>query len=88
MVKTFFVRLACVVLLASGLSLELTGKTRQIILDTDWWTDVDDAMAVRLALRADERDEIRLMGICVDAAAAEPCADFYRRILPHSRRKT
>lgn len=111
---------------------------RPVILDTDWWTDVDDAMAVRLALRADERDEIRLMGICVDAvretsipslraflqlegrpeillgadfdavdyngvpcyhdllisasgdvdaAAAEPCADFYRRILSHSRRK-
>ena len=40
---------------------------RPVILDTDWWTDVDDAMAVRLALRADERDEIRLMGICVDA---------------------
>lgn len=111
---------------------------RPVILDTDWWTDVDDAMAVRLALRADERDEIRLMGICVDAvretsipslraflqlegrpeillgadfdavdyngvpcyhdllisaaggmdaAAAGPCADFYRRILSHSRRK-
>lgn len=61
---------------------------RPVILDTDWWTDVDDAMAVRLALRADERDEIRLMGICVDAAAAEPCADFYSRILSHSRRNT
>ena len=24
---------------------------RPVILDTDWWTDVDDAMAVRLATR-------------------------------------
>ena len=94
-------------------------------------------MAVRLALRADERDEIRLMGICVDAvretsipslraflqlegrpeiplgadldatdyngepcyhdllisaaggmeaAAAQPCIDFYKTALSRSRR--
>ena len=40
---------------------------RPLILDTDWWTDVDDAMAIRLALAADEKRQIRLEGICVDA---------------------
>ena len=67
MVKTFFVRLACVVLLASGLSLELTGKTRQIILDTDWWTDVDDAMCVRLLAKAHRQGSVRFAGLCLDA---------------------
>lgn len=41
------------------------------ILSTDWWTDCDDAVAVRLACRAHKRGEIELMGVCLNAAAPD-----------------
>lgn len=43
---------------------------RQIIFDTDWWTDVDDACAVRLLLDAERRGGIDLLGICLSAINA------------------
>lgn len=40
---------------------------RKFILGTDWWTDCDDAVAVRLITRAHKRKEIELLGICINA---------------------
>lgn len=40
---------------------------RSFILGTDWWTDCDDCVALRLLLRAHKRNEIRLLGIALNA---------------------
>lgn len=39
---------------------------KNIILGTDWWTDCDDAVAVRLLANAHKNGEIKLSGICMD----------------------
>ena len=40
---------------------------RIIILGTDWWTDCDDAVALRLICRAIKNKTIQLLGIGVNA---------------------
>ena len=40
---------------------------REFILGTDWWTDCDDALALRLLARAHLAGEIRLQGIGINA---------------------
>lgn len=40
---------------------------REFILGTDWWTDCDDAVALRLLARAHTAGEIRLLGIGINA---------------------
>ena len=40
---------------------------RQFILGTDWWTDCDDAVALRLLCRAVRHGQIRLLGIGINA---------------------
>ena len=40
---------------------------RNILLGTDWWTDCDDAVAVRLLVRAAKTEKIRLLGIGINA---------------------
>lgn len=40
---------------------------KNIILGTDWWTDCDDAVALRMLCRAVNRREIRLLGVCINA---------------------
>lgn len=40
---------------------------RQMILGTDWWTDCDDAVALRLLSRAHQRGDINLCGIGINA---------------------
>lgn len=40
---------------------------KQIILGTDWWTDCDDAVALRLLARAHQAGELRLLGIGINA---------------------
>ena len=40
---------------------------RKIILGTDWWTDCDDVVALRLICRAIKNKTIRLLGIGVNA---------------------
>ena len=40
---------------------------RNFILGTDWWTDCDDAVAVRLLARAHKNQEVRLLGIAINA---------------------
>ena len=41
---------------------------RKFILGTDWWTDCDDAVAMRLVARAVKGGEIALLGIGINAA--------------------
>ena len=40
---------------------------RKIILGTDWWTDCDDAVALRLICRAIKDEKIQLLGIGINA---------------------
>ena len=40
---------------------------RNFILGTDWWTDCDDCMALRILCRAHKKGEINLMGVCLNA---------------------
>ena len=40
---------------------------RQMILGTDWWTDCDDAVALRLLAGAIKKGEARLLGIGINA---------------------
>ena len=40
---------------------------RNMILGTDWWTDCDDAVAVRLVCRAVKEQQIRLLGVGINA---------------------
>ena len=42
---------------------------RNIILGTDWWTDCDDAAAIRILCKAHKRGEIKLLGIIINACA-------------------
>lgn len=41
---------------------------RRIIFDTDWWSDCDDCVALRLLCRAHAAGEIELIGVTVNAA--------------------
>ncbi len=40
---------------------------RKIILGTDWWTDCDDAVAIRMLARAHKAGEIKIEGIVINA---------------------
>lgn len=40
---------------------------RGVIFDTDWWTDVDDAVALRVLLKEDEEGAIELNGVVINA---------------------
>lgn len=40
---------------------------RRFIVGTDWWTDCDDAVALRLLIRARARGEIDIAGIVINA---------------------
>ena len=35
--------------------------TKPVIFDTDWWTDVDDACAVRILLDAERKGDVCAM---------------------------
>ncbi len=47
---------------------------REFIFGTDWWTDCDDLAAMRILLRAHKNNEIKLLGVginaCMDLSAA------------------
>ena len=40
---------------------------KPVIFDTDWWTDVDDACALRLILKEEQEGKIDLLGVCLSA---------------------
>ena len=54
---------------------------RKFILDTDWWTDCDDAVAVRLLCNAYVSGEVELLGINVNACMpfSIPALDVFTR---------
>ena len=46
----------------------MSGKSvRQFILGTDWWTDCDDVLALRLLANAVKSGEAELLGVCISA---------------------
>ncbi|MBQ9552424.1 MAG: nucleoside hydrolase [Clostridia bacterium] len=49
---------------------------RRFIAGTDWWTDCDDAMAMRLLARAAKRGEIALDGVGINACMPYSCASL------------
>ena len=54
---------------------------RNFILDTDWWTDCDDAVAIRLLCNAHLRNKINLLGININACMDDsiPSMDVFTR---------
>ena len=54
---------------------------RKFILDTDWWTDCDDAVAVRLLCNAHVSGEVELLGININACMpySIPSLDVFTR---------
>ncbi len=42
-------------------------KQRPVILGTDWWTDCDDVVALRLLARKHKEGAVRLLGVAVNA---------------------
>ena len=55
------------------------GKKTPIILGTDWWTDCDDIVAMRILAWAQEHDLIEIKGINIDACMpySAPSLDAY-----------
>lgn len=49
---------------------------RQFLLGTDWWSDCDDAVAVRLLARAAKEQKIQLLGIGVNACMEHSIASL------------
>ena len=49
---------------------------RKFILGTDWWTDCDDAIALRLLARAAKAGEMRLLGIAINACMEDSVASL------------
>ncbi len=44
---------------------------RPVILDTDWYTDVDDVMAVRVLINLQRKGIFKILGICLNARFEE-----------------
>jgi hypothetical protein len=53
--------------LIPGLLISCSETPKPVILDTDWWTDVDDACALRLLLQQEREGKIDLLGVCLSA---------------------
>ena len=49
------------------MSASVPSGPKPVILDTDWWTDVDDACAIRLLLDAERKGMVEILGICLSA---------------------
>lgn len=49
---------------------------RSFILGTDWWSDCDDAVAVRLLARAVKAGEVRLLGAVINACMEHSVASL------------
>lgn len=49
---------------------------REFLVGTDWWTDCDDAMALRLLARAHRAGEIRIRGIGINACMPDSAASL------------
>lgn len=60
---------------------------RNVILGTDWWTDCDDAVAVRLLANLHRAGHLRLLGVAV-SGCMEDSVRFARRIPAGLRRRS
>ena len=49
---------------------------RKLIVGTDWWTDCDDAVAMRILARAHKNGEIRILGIGINACMEDSVASM------------
>lgn len=49
---------------------------RTVILGTDWFSDCDDALAVRLLVNFHRMRRIRLLGVCINACLPESAASL------------
>lgn len=49
---------------------------RKIILGTDWWSDCDDAVALRLITKAHKNQEIELLSVGINACMDCSCASL------------
>ena len=49
---------------------------RKLILGTDWWTDCDDAVAMRLTARAVKAKEVQVLGIGINACMENSVASL------------
>lgn len=67
-IKTFLRLLPLVLLIACS------EAPRQVIFDTDWWTDVDDACALRLLLQQEREGKVNLRGVCLSAVCGSSVA--------------
>lgn len=54
----------------------LNEKKRAVILGTDWYTDCDDAVAVRILAWARRRGLVDVLGVSIDAASAYSVASM------------
>ena len=51
-------------------------EMRKFILGTDWWSDCDDAVALRLLTRAMREGEVELIGVGINACAEHSVASL------------
>ena len=49
---------------------------KHLIIGTDWWTDCDDAVAMRLLAKAAKRGEIAIDGIVINACMEDSVASL------------
>lgn len=61
-IKRIFAIIAAILVAAN-----LPAQPRAVIFDTDWWTDVDDACAIRILHSAHKDDLVEIKGICLSA---------------------
>ncbi|MBR6470923.1 MAG: hypothetical protein IKS83_03930 [Victivallales bacterium] len=56
---------------------------RPVILDTDWYTDVDDVMAVRVLINLQRKGLLRILGVCLNARFDESVRSVDAFLLAH-----
>ncbi len=59
-----------------NISKKTNTSDRNIIIGTDWWTDCDDAGAVRIACRADNCGLWNILGIAINACMPDSAASL------------
>lgn len=68
-------------IVGSGDITEIIGNTQKpkpIILDTDWWTDIDDAVAIKLMVWAEREGLCDILGLIVDAVNSNSAQSLAR----------
>jgi len=60
---------------------------RDFILGTDWWTDCDDVVALRIIARAVKEKKIGLLGIAMNACMEDSVASLKGALLQEGMEK-